>query len=97
MGGTLDQRAQHGVAPERLVDRGRVGVEVEQAPDATDRRREIAPVGETERRRHMIDARRQSHGAVAVRQTGYFPPAPLITSRAVALGAIWRGVFPWGF
>jgi hypothetical protein len=36
-------------------------------------------------------------GAVAVRQSSYFPPAPLITSRDAALGAVWRGIFPWGF
>ena len=43
-----DEVGEHGVVSESSVDGDRVGVEVEQAAHAPNRRREVAPVGEAE-------------------------------------------------
>ncbi len=45
-----NELAEHGIAAERRIDRHRIRIEVEQPANAPDRRREVSPVGQAERR-----------------------------------------------
>ena len=63
-----DQRREHRVGAEQVVDRDRVRVEVEHPAAAADRDREVALVGERELAGDVVRHRPQRDDTVAVRQ-----------------------------
>ena len=67
-GGGVDEVGDPRVAKEVLVDGDRVGIEVEQAPAALDRRSEVGDVGEAQRAAHVVAAVDEGHGPGAVGQ-----------------------------
>ncbi len=75
----VDEGRERGVGPQLLVDRDRVGVEVEQAAAAADGDGEVAGVAQGEPAGDVVGARGQRHDAVAVREpqrapVGAVPP-----------------------
>ena len=56
-GRARDQRGEQRVGAERLVDGGRVGVEVEQPPAARDRGDDVARVLQPQGREHVVVGR----------------------------------------
>ena len=71
------------IVRQRVVDRQRVGVEVEQPPDAANRGREVAPVDEPERGVDVVARVGQLDSAVPVRQV----ERPRVRRAVVALDA----------
>ncbi len=73
-----DQRTEQRVGRQDLVDRQRIGVEVEQAPAALDRDRGVAQVGELELAGDMVVVERQLHRAETVRQAQHPSVRPAV-------------------